>query len=160
MRRLLALAAGAVIGVAGYGAATSQAPAAMASKPARVTATAQSVAIAYARHQLGKPYLWGGVGPDEFDCSGLVMMAYHKARVTIARTTFDQWKTEQHVDHPEPGDLVFFAGSDGTMTDPGHVGIVIGGGKMIQALGTGYPVMISSYTTRTDLVGFTDPVAG
>ena len=40
---------------------------------------AVAAAIAYARQQLGKPYLWGGTGPDAFDCSGLVMMAYRAA---------------------------------------------------------------------------------
>ena len=120
---------------------------------------AAAAAIAYARQQLGKPYLWGATGPDAFDCSGLAMMAYRSAGVSIARTTFDQWKTEPHVSSPEPGDLVFFAGSDGTMTDPGHVGIVIGHGKMIQALGTGYPVMISTWH-RADLVGFSQPWGG
>ena len=46
-----------------------------------------SVAIAYAEAQIGKPYLWGGTGPDAFDCSGLVMMAYRQAGVDIPRTS-------------------------------------------------------------------------
>jgi cell wall-associated NlpC family hydrolase len=120
---------------------------------------AAAAAIAYARAQLGKPYLWGGTGPDAFDCSGLAMMAYRAAGISIARTTFSQWETEGHVSDPEPGDLAFFAGSDGTMTSPGHVGIVIGGGKMIQALGAGYPVMVSTWH-RPDLVGFSQPWGG
>ena len=115
-------------------------------------------AIAYAEQQLGKPYLWGGTGPDAFDCSGLVMEAYAHAGVSIARTSQDQWATEEHVSSPQPGDLVFFAGSDGTMTSPGHVGIVIGHGEMIEAYGTGYPIRVASYS-RPDLVGFTDPAA-
>ena len=130
--------------------------------PAFVTAardTAAAAAIGYARRQLGKPYLWGGTGPDAYDCSGLAQMAWRSAGVSIARTTFDQWKTEAHVSDPQPGDLVFFAGSDGTMTDPGHVGIVTGPGRMIEAYATGYPIRVSSYD-RPDLVGFTDPRAG
>jgi peptidoglycan DL-endopeptidase CwlO len=132
----------------------------IAAKPA-TPGPVQAEAIAYAKAQSGKPYLWGGTGPDAFDCSGLAMMAYRAAGISIARTSQQQWATEAHVpaSQVQPGDLVFFAGSDGTMTDPGHVGIVIGGGKMIQALGTGYPVMVSSYH-RADLVGFTDPAAG
>ncbi len=43
---------------------------------------------------------------------------------------------------PEPGDLVFFAGADGTMSSPGHVGIVLGGGLMVDAPGAGQRVMI------------------
>jgi cell wall-associated NlpC family hydrolase len=120
--------------------------------------TAAVKAIAYARAQIGRPYEWGATGPGAFDCSGLVMEAYRSAGVDIARTSQEQWATEEHVPTPEPGDLAFFAGSDGTMTSPGHVGMVIGNGKMIEAYGTGYPVRVASYGGR-DPVGFTDPSA-
>jgi cell wall-associated NlpC family hydrolase len=152
-----------VLIAAGAGTKAAAVHAHHAARPAAVAAArdiAASEAIGYARRQFGKPYLWGGTGPGAFDCSGLAMMAYRSAGVSIARTSQDQWATERHVpaSQVEPGDLVFFAGSDGTMTDPGHVGIVIGGGKMIQALGRGYPVMVSSWH-RPDLVGFTDPAS-
>src|SRR5215469_1794627 len=55
--------------------------------PNQVVATA----IGYAEQQLGKPYLWGGTGPDAFDCSGLVMMAYRAAGINLQRTSQDQW---------------------------------------------------------------------
>jgi cell wall-associated NlpC family hydrolase len=113
-------------------------------------------AIAYARGQLGKPYQWAATGPYSFDCSGLVMEAYSHAGVHIARTSQDQWATERHVSSPQPGDLAFFAGSDGTMTSPGHVGIVTGPHTMIEAYGTGYPIRVVSYD-RPDLVGFSQP---
>ena len=45
------------------------------------------------------------------------------------------------------------------MTDPGHVGIVIGHGQMIEAYATGYPVRVASWH-RSDLVGFTEPGGG
>jgi len=124
--------------------------------PNQVVATA----IAFAEEQLGKPYQWGGVGPDAFDCSGLVMMAYQAAGVGIARTSEQQWATETRIpaSQVEPGDLVFFAGSDGTQTDPGHVGLVIGDGKMIEAYATGFPIRVATYTDR-DPVGFTRPWA-
>src|SRR3984957_12158316 len=116
--------------------------------------------IAYAEQQLGKPYLFGGTGPDAFDCSGLVMMAYRAAGVNIERTSEAQWATEQRIPaaQAQPGDLVFFAGADGTPTSPGHVGLVIGGGKMIEAFATGFPVRVASYTNR-DPIGFTRPWA-
>src|SRR5207237_1402102 len=122
---------------------------------------AVATAISFAEQQLGKPYLWGGTGPDAFDCSGLMMMAYRAAGITIARTSQAQWATETRVaaSQVQPGDLVFFAGADGTVTDPGHVGLVIGNGKMIEAYATGFPVRISSYANR-GAIGFTEPWAG
>jgi cell wall-associated NlpC family hydrolase len=128
---------------------------------------AVATAIAYAQQQIGKPYLWGGTGPDSFDCSGLMMMAYLAAGVTIPRTSEDQfsWGPSVPANQVEPGDLVFFAGSDGTTTDPGHVGLVIGGGKMIEACATGFPIRISTYGSSSSspgdgqVVGFTRPWA-
>jgi peptidoglycan DL-endopeptidase CwlO len=119
---------------------------------------AVATAIAYAEEQLGKPYQWGATGPDAFDCSGLVMMAYRAAGIEIARTSQAQWTSEPHIpaDQVQPGDLVFFAGADGTPTAPGHVGLVIGNGQMIEAYATGFPIRIASYTDR-DPVGFTRP---
>jgi cell wall-associated NlpC family hydrolase len=122
---------------------------------------AVATAISFAEQQLGKPYLWGGTGPDAFDCSGLVMMAYRAAGINIARTSQQQWVTEQPVPaaQVQPGDLVFFAGADGTTTSPGHVGLVIGNGKMIEAYATGFPIRIASYLGR-GAIGFTQPWAG
>ena len=56
------------------------------------------------------------------------MMAYRAAGITIPRTSQQQWTygTRIPASQARPGDLVFFAGSDGTMTAPGHVGIVTG----------------------------------
>ena len=125
-----------------------------------------ATAISYARQQIGKPYEWGGTGPDAFDCSGLVMAAYATAGVTVPHTSQDQWATEPHVSTPEPGDAVFFVGSDGTTSAPGHEGIVIGPNTMIEAYAQGYPVRISTFGLPTsppgdqDPVGYTDPTAG
>jgi peptidoglycan DL-endopeptidase CwlO len=121
---------------------------------------AAAAAIAYAEEQIGKPYQWGGTGPDAFDCSGLVMMAYRAAGIDIPRTSQQQWAWGPRIkpSQVQPGDLVFFAGSDGTVTSPGHVGLVIGGGLMVEAYGTGYPIRIAPYTDR-DPVGFTRPWA-
>jgi len=129
--------------------------------PVQAPTQAVAAAISFAEQQLGKPYLWGGTGPDAFDCSGLVMMAYRTAGINIDRTTFQQWATERHVpaSQVQPGDLVFFAGADGTPANPGHVGLVIGNGKMIEAYATGYPIRVSSYT-NSGAVGFTQPWAG
>ncbi len=115
--------------------------------------------IAYAKAQIGKPYLWGATGPDAFDCSGLTMTAYRAAGITIPRTSQQQWAYGPQVpaSQVQPGDLVFFAGSDGTMTAPGHVGIVTGAGTMIDAPYKGQAVREETFSGSTDLVGFTLP---
>ena len=119
-----------------------------------------AAAVSYAEQQLGKPYLWGGTGPASFDCSGLVMMAYRAAGITIPRTSEAQWAWGPQIQpgHEEPGDLAFFAGADGTPTSPGHVGMVLGKGTMIEAEENGVPIHIVSYSGR-GAIGFTRPGA-
>jgi cell wall-associated NlpC family hydrolase len=124
-------------------------------------------AISYAKAQLGCPYLWGGTGPcgTGFDCSGLVMQAYAAAGVDIPRTSQEQWAALPHIPagDQQPGDLVFFAGGDGTPTAPGHVGMVLGKHRMVEAYAPGYPVRISHYGTPNSppgdesAVGFARP---
>ena len=124
-----------------------------------------SQAVNYAEEQLGKPYLWGGTGPDAFDCSGLTMMAYRAAGVNIPRTSQAQWKGLPQVPAAKvvPGDLVFFAGSDGKPKAPGHVGIVIGKNTMIEAYAAGTPVRVSTFGTPQSppgdgkVVGYAQP---
>jgi peptidoglycan DL-endopeptidase CwlO len=158
-----AVAVGAAIGLAALaghlppGTPPSGAAAAAASSaPGKAAATA----IGFARQQLGQPYLWGGTGPGGFDCSGLVMMAYQQAGIHLERTSQDQWASEPHVPagQEEPGDLVFFAGGDGTPTSPGHVGLVTGHDLMIEAYATGYPVRYSQFGTASSPPGDQDPV--
>ncbi|HUN38543.1 MAG TPA: C40 family peptidase [Trebonia sp.] len=103
-------------------------------------------AIAYALRQLGKPYVWGGDGPGGYDCSGLVMLAYEAAGISLPRTTFQQVDVGLPIyslSQLQPGDLIFTAGSDGTVTDPGHVGMYIGDGLVVEAPETGKPIMIT-----------------
>ncbi len=131
-----------------------------ATSAGQVPNAAAAAAITFAEQQLGKPYQWGATGPDSYDCSGLVMMAYRAAGIDIPRTSQQQWLWGPRVpaSQVEPGDLVFFAGADGTRTAPGHVGLVIGRGLMIEAYATGFPIRIASYGNR-DPVGFTRPWA-
>ena len=114
-----------------------------------------STAVSYAEQQLGKPYLFGGTGPAAFDCSGLVMMAYRAAGVNIARTSQAQFATLPQVpaNKVQDGDLVFFAGSDGTTKAPGHVGLVVGKNLMIEAYATGFPVRVSAFGTAQSAPG-------
>lgn len=86
-------------------------------------------ALAFARSQMGKPYVWGATGPNSYDCSGLTQAAWKAAGVDLPRTTWDQVKVGQRVATKDlqPGDLVFF------YDDISHVGMYIGNGKMIHA---------------------------
>ncbi len=130
---------------------------------------AVATAIRYAEAQIGKPYLWGGTGPDSFDCSGLVEMAYRAAGITVPRVAKDQyhWGPVVSPTAVSPGDLVFFAGADGTTVDPGHVGLVIDKNTMIEAYATGFPIRVSQFGTPASgggegpgkVVGFTRPWA-
>jgi cell wall-associated NlpC family hydrolase len=109
---------------------------------------AETVAITYALAQLGKPYLWGGVGPNAFDCSGLTMMAWTQAGVTLLHYTGDQI-TEGTPVSPYadifPGDLVLVPGSDGTVANPGHVGLYLGEGLVESAVDVQYGVIVQPY---------------
>ncbi|MFE0034195.1 C40 family peptidase [[Kitasatospora] papulosa] len=85
--------------------------------------------LAFARAQIGKPYVWGATGPSSYDCSGLTQAAWKAAGVDLPRTTWDQVKVGTRVStaNLRPGDLVFF------YDDISHVGIYKGGGMMIHA---------------------------
>ncbi len=112
--------------------APSTAPArkaAASEPPPPPSGDAVSTAIAWARREMGKPYVYGAAGPDTFDCSGLTMYVYGKAGISLPHYTGSQWNAGRHVsrDQLQPGDLVFF------YSDLHHVGLYIGGGQMIDA---------------------------
>ena len=116
--------------------------------PANAT-TFETVAITYALAKLGKRYLWGGSGPVTFDCSGLTMMAWAQAGVTLLHYTGDQINEGSPVSsyvHISPGDLVLVPGSDGTIANPGHVGLYVGDGLVESAVDVQYGVIIQPYT--------------
>ncbi|GAA1893013.1 NlpC/P60 family protein [Actinomadura bangladeshensis] len=145
----------------GAHAETSPAECASAFSAALPPGKAAAEAIAYARAQLGKPYVWGATGPGAFDCSGLTYAAYRAAGVDIPRVSGAQWRHGPRVPYgrEQPGDLVFFNSGPGTAANnPGHVGLVVGGGKMIAAPHTGTVVQVQSYR-RSTLLGFTRPAA-
>ncbi|GIJ37164.1 hypothetical protein Vwe01_04890 [Micromonospora andamanensis] len=105
-------------------------------------------AVAYARKQLGDPYVWAAEGPNSFDCSGLMWAAYRSAGYRqLPRVSRDQYRATSSRTVPRtallPGDLVFFA-SGSSWQSIHHVGMYIGGGKMIHAPTTGDVVKIST----------------
>lgn len=92
-------------------------------------ATKAAKALAFARAQIGKPYVWGATGPGSYDCSGLTQAAWKAAGVDLPRVTYDQVNagTTVSLADAQPGDLVFF------YDDISHVGLYIGNGMMIHA---------------------------
>jgi peptidoglycan DL-endopeptidase CwlO len=118
-------------------------------------------AVRWALAQLGDPYLWGAVGPDRFDCSGLTSAAYRAAGVGIPRVSRAQWGAGPHVDFANllPGDLVFYADNPADPSTIHHVGMYIGNGLMVHAPHTGDVVRVASIW-RAGYVGATRIVPG
>lgn len=117
-----------------------------------------ATAIAAAKTQIGKPYQWGAVGPDTFDCSGLTGWAYAQAGHPLPRTSREQWFTGSHPDlgHLLPGDLLFWATSPDDPATIHHVALYIGGGMMVAAPHTGANVQIQPVYLG-DFFGVTRP---
>ncbi len=110
----------------------TNAPGSVSPAAARVVSLASSLE--------GTPYVWGGTTPAGFDCSGLVQYVYGQLGINVPRTSEEQATVGTPVSSlaaAQPGDLLFFAGSDGTASSPGHVAIYIGNGQMIAAPYTG-----------------------
>ncbi len=110
-------------------------------------------AVTFALAQLGKPYLWGGNGPNAWDCSGLTLAAWASVGVAIPRVTYTQATagTPVSIQDARSGDLVLIPGSDGTAANPGHVGMVAGvdaTGKvwLVEAPRTGLNVRLTPLT--------------
>jgi cell wall-associated NlpC family hydrolase len=99
-------------------------------------------AVAFALGQRGKPYRWGAQGPNAYDCSGLTWAAWRAAGVTIPRTAAGQLAGLPQVrGQLRPGDLVIYR-TDGPSRR--HVAMVVGHGRIVEALGRGIPVRSTS----------------
>jgi cell wall-associated NlpC family hydrolase len=96
-------------------------------------------AIAFAMAQIGEPYVYGGTGPGSWDCSGLVMKAWAAAGVSIPRVVGPQMAATQRIPMGslQPGDLVAY----GNMQ---HIGMYLGGGRVVHAPRPGKSVEITS----------------
>jgi cell wall-associated NlpC family hydrolase len=107
---------------------------------------AGDIAADFALSQIGKPYQWGAVGPNTYDCSGLAMVAWAHAGVSLLHYTGYQWEEGTHVplSDLQRGDLVFYATNNSDPATIHHVGIYIGNGQMVDAPYTGVDVRIDS----------------
>ncbi|HMC52826.1 MAG TPA: NlpC/P60 family protein [Acidimicrobiales bacterium] len=108
-----------------------------------------SAAVEEAKRQLGKPYHYGGTGPNSFDCSGLTAWAWRAGGRSLPHSASSQYSVTTHipVNALQPGDLVFYG------SPPHHVGIYVGGGQMIDALHSGTRVEYDSIYVEGDLIG-------
>ena len=107
--------------------------------------------VAYARAQVGKPYCYGGSGSACFDCSGLTMMAWQQAGVSLPHSSAAQYSVGRRVSAGElqPGDLIFY------YSPISHVSVYIGNGQRISATHTGDYVRVQSL--GSSIVGFARP---
>ncbi|MCP2247341.1 NlpC/P60 family protein [Lentzea aerocolonigenes] len=96
---------------------------------------AANTALQAALSKRGSQYLWGGNGPNAFDCSGLTKWAYAAAGITIPRVAVDQYRVGKPVAQNEllPGDLVFYDDGTGNPAAIHHVAMYVGEGKMVDA---------------------------
>jgi peptidoglycan DL-endopeptidase CwlO len=95
-------------------------------------------AIAFAKAQLGDPYVYGGTGPNGWDCSGLMQASWRAAGVSLPRVVGPQYSATRHIamSQLQPGDLVFYG-------DMSHDGMYLGNGKVIHAPHPGRSVEIT-----------------
>lgn len=110
--------------------------------PSKVPAgsTAELAAVRSALTRVGMPYAWGGTGPGQFDCSGLMVWAYQQSGKSLPRTSQAQLSGGRPVSRSElqPGDLIaYYPGAT-------HVGMYIGDGKVVHASTFGVPVQVVS----------------
>jgi peptidoglycan DL-endopeptidase CwlO len=108
--------------------------------------------IRYAYAQLGKPYQWGATGPGAFDCSGLTMMAWAQAGVSLPHSSRAQIGIGRQVTKSElqPGDLIF------RYSPISHVSLYVGNGQQISATHSGSTVKLQS-AFQGEIVGFSRP---
>jgi cell wall-associated NlpC family hydrolase len=99
-----------------------------------------AAAVSYALAQVGNRYVAAAAGPDAFDCSGLTMTAWRQSGVSLPHYSYSQYSSTRRipVSEAQPGDLVFYFGSGAH-----HVGLYIGGGKMVHAANPGDGVIVS-----------------
>ena len=95
------------------------------------------IAVEFALNQLGVPYVWGGAGPNGYDCSGLTMRAYAAAGIKLPHRAALQAHAGVRVKTAQRGDLVISNGGH-------HVSLALGDGRVVEAPTPGQRVSIHS----------------
>ncbi len=113
-------------------------PGGRTSAPAPTPSKSTSNIVSIAKRYTGVPYVWGGSTPRGFDCSGFTSYVYRQAGHSLPRTAASQARFVKRISNPRAGDLVF-NGSPAY-----HVGIYVGGGKMIDSAHPGTRVSVHS----------------
>jgi peptidoglycan DL-endopeptidase CwlO len=114
-----------------------------ASGPGMTVAQVRSFLTA-ALSRVGLPYVWGGAGPEVFDCSGLVQWSMHQAGIVMPRVAVNQAQTGPRIamSQLQPGDLLFYHTDPTAPTYISHVAIYLGQGLMLQAPQPGEKVQV------------------
>ncbi|WP_370514121.1 C40 family peptidase [Cellulomonas sp. JZ18] len=91
---------------------------------------------------MGLPYVWGGTGPNGYDCSGLTSGAWRSAGVNLNRTSREQYKQVLKIsyDQMRPGDLVFWGSNPNNPDSITHVAVYAGNGQIVEASRPGVPL--------------------
>lgn len=107
---------------------------------------AVATAIAFAREQLGEPYVWAAAGPGAWDCSGLTMAAWSAAGTPLPHYSAAQYDATTPISEAQlrPGDLVFWSALPGMPDTIFHVGLYLGDGQMVHAPRPGTSVRVES----------------
>lgn len=120
------------------------------------TGSGVSAFIDVALAQQGKPYVLGAEGPDAFDCSGLVYYSLRSVGVKIGRYSarnyarVDEWETIEGKSNLKPGDLLFYKSSGTSDTTITHVGIWLGGNKLVHASSSRSSIVVTNWSSWSD----------
>lgn len=120
-----------------------QASSLKAAKSANAVSGRAGTALKYALQQIGDKYVFGAAGMVTWDCSGLTMRAYQSAGVSLPHSSAAQSRMGKKVslNALKPGDLLFFG------RPVSHVGVYLGGGKMVHAPRSGSRVKVAISTS-------------
>lgn len=137
--RLIALVALCLTGCAGVESTRRPESEPIAEPPPPVIQSSGERIAAAAEELVGSPYRFGGSGPEDFDCSGLVFYVHRENGIDVPRTAAEQFLLARAVtlEELQAGDLVFFRNGG---PEVNHVGVYVGKGAMVHAPKSGRPV--------------------